>query len=62
MLRAKADKIVDIVGAQPRFIKVAPVLRAIQSHNETHPENLIQEVLVPTEQHYNYEISGFLTA
>jgi len=51
-------KIADIVGARPQFIKVAPVLRAIQRHNETHPENPIQEVLVHTGQHYDYEMSG----
>ncbi|MEM4218086.1 MAG: UDP-N-acetylglucosamine 2-epimerase (non-hydrolyzing) [Candidatus Methanomethylicaceae archaeon] len=51
-------KIADIVGARPQFIKVAPVLRAIQRHNKTHPENPIQEVLVHTGQHYDYEMSG----
>ncbi|MEM4204489.1 MAG: UDP-N-acetylglucosamine 2-epimerase (non-hydrolyzing) [Candidatus Methanomethylicaceae archaeon] len=51
-------KLLSVVGARPQFIKVAPVLRAIQRHNETHPENPIQEVLVHTGQHYDYEMSG----
>lgn len=51
-------KLLSVVGARPQFIKVAPVLRAIQAHNETHPENPIQEVLVHTGQHYDYEMSG----
>ncbi|WP_322798426.1 non-hydrolyzing UDP-N-acetylglucosamine 2-epimerase [Thermoflexus sp.] len=51
-------KIVDIVGARPQFIKITTVLRAIQRYNQAHPENRIQEVLVHTGQHYDYEMSG----
>ncbi|MDW8065739.1 MAG: UDP-N-acetylglucosamine 2-epimerase, partial [Anaerolineae bacterium] len=51
-------KIVDIVGARPQFIKITPVLRAIQRYNQVHSENRIQEVLVHTGQHYDYEMSG----
>jgi len=45
-------KIVDIVGARPQFIKVASVLKAIERYN-----GMIQEVLVHTGQHYDYEMS-----
>jgi len=29
-------KLVDIVGARPQFIKVGPILRAIEKHNREH--------------------------
>ncbi|MGC9074112.1 MAG: UDP-N-acetylglucosamine 2-epimerase (non-hydrolyzing), partial [Candidatus Bipolaricaulaceae bacterium] len=50
-------KVVDIVGARPQFIKLAPILQAIEHHNLEHPESPIHEVLVHTGQHYNYEMS-----
>lgn len=54
----KPVKVVDIIGARPQFIKVAPILRAIHHHNDIHQEHPIQEVLVHTGQHYDYEMSG----
>ncbi|HAF70302.1 MAG: UDP-N-acetylglucosamine 2-epimerase [Acetothermia bacterium 64_32] len=51
-------KIVDVVGARPQFIKLAPVLKAIKEYNEKNPRCPIQEVLVHTGQHYDYEMSG----
>ncbi len=51
-------KVVDVVGARPQFIKVAPILKAIQRHNERHPDSPIHEMLVHTGQHYDYEMSG----
>ncbi len=50
-------KIVDVVGARPQFIKLAPILRVIEKHNRENPEHPIQEVLVHTGQHYDYEMS-----
>lgn len=50
-------KLLNIVGARPQFIKVAPVLRAIGKYNETHSGNPIREILVHTGQHYDYEMS-----
>ncbi len=50
-------KIINIVGARPQFIKLAPVLRAIGNHNQIHSSQPIQEVLVHTGQHYDYEMS-----
>jgi len=50
-------KLLDIVGARPQFIKVGPVLRAIEKHNREHPQREIQEILVHTGQHYDREMS-----
>jgi UDP-N-acetylglucosamine 2-epimerase len=50
--------IADIVGARPQFIKLAPVLKAIEKHNQEGHEPKIHEVLIHTGQHYDYEMSG----
>jgi UDP-N-acetylglucosamine 2-epimerase len=50
-------KLLDIVGARPQFIKVGPILRAIEKHNREHPQRTIQEILVHTGQHYDYAMS-----
>ncbi|MCD6172020.1 MAG: UDP-N-acetylglucosamine 2-epimerase (non-hydrolyzing) [Thermoplasmata archaeon] len=50
-------KVINIVGARPQFIKLAPVLKAIQHYNEEHKDLPIHEVLVHTGQHYDYEMS-----
>jgi UDP-GlcNAc3NAcA epimerase len=50
-------KIVTIIGARPQFVKAAVVSRAIQRHNENHPGQTIQEVLVHTGQHYDPNMS-----
>jgi len=50
-------KFVDIVGARPQFIKLAPILRAVERHNRDHPDSRVHEVLVHTGQHYDYEMS-----
>lgn len=54
----KRVKFVDIVGARPQFIKLAPVLKAIEKHNMVDPDIYIDEVLIHTGQHYDYEMSG----
>ncbi len=50
-------KLVQIVGARPQFIKVAPVLRSIKQHNRAQPDRAIQEILVHTGQHYDDAMS-----
>jgi UDP-N-acetylglucosamine 2-epimerase len=64
-------KIVLVVGAQPNFMKVAPLLRAIAKHNEHNKLNKLNKrnklnelnklsitpILVHTGQHYDYEMS-----
>lgn len=50
-------KVVDVVGARPQFIKLAPILKAIERYNQQCPGRLIQEVLVHTGQHYDYAMS-----
>jgi UDP-N-acetylglucosamine 2-epimerase len=52
-------KIVTIVGARPQFIKAAMVSRAIRENNKSadSPGSMIEEVLVHTGQHYDYEMS-----
>jgi len=50
-------KIADIVGARPQFIKVVPMLRAIEKHNNIHHDRAIEEILIHTGQHYDYKMS-----
>jgi UDP-N-acetylglucosamine 2-epimerase (non-hydrolysing) len=61
-------KILTIVGARPNFMKVAPIIAAINTHNsrtaasldlqsESSPE-MIQHILVHTGQHYDELMSG----
>ncbi len=46
-----------IVGARPQFIKYFPVSEAIKKFNRHNPEKCIQDVLVHTGQHYDYNMS-----
>jgi len=52
-------KIATIVGARPQFIKASPVSRAIEESNSRlgAREAPIDEVLIHTGQHYDYEMS-----
>jgi UDP-N-acetylglucosamine 2-epimerase (non-hydrolysing) len=50
-------KVILACGARPNFMKIAPLMRAIDKHNASAPGNAIQPVLVHTGQHYDYEMS-----
>jgi UDP-N-acetylglucosamine 2-epimerase len=49
-------KLASIVGARPQFIKVPPILRAIQTYNDR-SSNAMEHVLIHTGQHYDYDMS-----
>jgi UDP-N-acetylglucosamine 2-epimerase len=44
-------KIMSVVGARPQFIKVAPIIKALEKYGAT------QHILVHTGQHYDIELS-----
>ena len=45
-------KIISIVGARPNFMKVSPLIKAINKHNGNNPDK-ISHLLVHTGQHYD---------
>lgn len=47
-----------IAGARPNFMKIAPVIRAIENYNSKSSENFIEFRLVHTGQHYDKAMSG----
>ena len=54
----KATKIALVVGARPNFMKIAPLLRAIDRYNkDTNHQPLITPLLVHTGQHYDFQMS-----
>lgn len=50
-------KIASIVGARPQFIKLAPLVRAIQEYNKYDSKFTIKHVLIHTGQHYDFEMN-----
>jgi len=58
-------RIISVVGARPNFIKIAPIIRAIDKHNNSvsvsgsssHLSRLTSHILIHTGQHYDYEMS-----
>ncbi len=51
-------KIISVVGARPNFMKIAPFIRAIESHNQSgYGESSINHLLVHTGQHYDDKMS-----
>ena len=44
-------KIINIVGARPNFIKIAPIMRAMKS------SSVLQPILLHTGQHYDVKMS-----
>ena len=54
----KSMKIISVVGARPNFMKIAPLVRAIEKHNANRQSSvIIDHLLVHTGQHYDYEMS-----
>ena len=53
----KMIKVMHIVGARPNFMKVAPILDAIDRYNRRTGTVAIHSVLVHTGQHYDYAMS-----
>jgi len=51
-------KILNVVGARPNFVKIAPILRAIAAVNAGRNGAPIESVLVHTEQHYDDAMSA----
>lgn len=49
-------KIVNVVGARPNFMKIAPIMRAIDKYNQSNSSK-IEPILIHTGQHYDYEMS-----
>jgi len=50
-------KIISIVGARPQFIKLAPLLRAIQEYDKSNSRPRIEHLLIHTGQHYDFEMN-----
>jgi UDP-N-acetylglucosamine 2-epimerase len=50
-------KIASIVGARPQFIKVAPIIWAVNRHNTHGGSPRLEHVLIHTGQHYDYAMS-----
>jgi len=49
-------KLINIVGARPNYMKIAPIIRAIEGYNEQRGSK-IQHILVHTGQHYDVNMS-----
>ncbi len=50
-------KLLSVVGARPNFMKIAPLVAAIQKHNQKRPGKHIEHILVHTGQHYDIRMS-----
>ncbi len=50
-------KVVLVAGARPNFMKVSPLIRAIEKHNAHSNLPILDRMLVHTGQHYDYEMS-----
>jgi UDP-N-acetylglucosamine 2-epimerase (non-hydrolysing) len=49
---------VDIIaGARPNFMKIVPIIHAIEKSNKQHPKK-INYRLIHTGQHYDFNMSG----
>lgn len=50
-------KVITIIGARPQFVKAAMLSKAIAEHNIRHPEEHLEEKILHTGQHYDFEMS-----
>jgi UDP-N-acetylglucosamine 2-epimerase (non-hydrolysing) len=50
-------KIISVVGARPNFMKIAPFIHAIHTHNAAADGETINHILVHTGQHYDDRMS-----
>jgi UDP-GlcNAc3NAcA epimerase len=50
-------KLAIVVGARPNFIKIAPIMKAIEKHNACSANRRIEPLLVHTGQHYDFQMS-----
>lgn len=46
-----------IAGARPNFMKIAPLIRALETHAQRHPDRALRYSLIHTGQHYDHEMS-----
>ncbi len=46
-------KILLVVGARPNFMKIAPIVEALEAWNRAHPDSRIEYRLIHTGQHYD---------
>lgn len=56
----KTRKWISIVGARPQFVKLAPICRAIEAHNDGGGSPRIEHCIVHTGQHYDHEVAELL--
>lgn len=59
MKSTKHIKVMSVVGARPNFMKIAPIVIAVERYNKTRCDNdpAIKHVLVHTGQHYDAKMS-----
>jgi UDP-N-acetylglucosamine 2-epimerase (non-hydrolysing) len=50
-------KIVNVVGARPNFMKIMPIIEAIENYNRRKGKRVIKDILVHTGQHYDKNMS-----
>ena len=51
-------KVLNVVGARPNFVKIAPILRAFEAVNARPEIGRVESLLVHTEQHYDDAMSA----
>ena len=51
-------KILCVAGARPNFMKIAALMRAINSHNQRRKSPFIESAIVHTGQHYDEKLSN----